>query len=109
MHRKPTAEEHAATRASLDGLIAALGLRPGDAERAPERGALARLAATVGVSEQRMRVAYMGVVAVRAETLARWSEAVASGTPATPDADDTVDADATDETPAPVEGSNGDA
>lgn len=107
MHRKPTAEEHTATRVVLDGLIAALGLRPGSAERAPERGALARLAAAVGVSEQRMRVAYMGVVAVRPETLTRWSEAVASGTPATPDADDTVDPDATDETPA--EGSNGEA
>jgi hypothetical protein len=89
MHRKPTAEEYAVTRAALNDLITALGLRPGDDTRSPERGALARLAEAVGVSEQRMRVAYMGVVAVRPDTLTRWAEAVRSGQPSAPDADDT--------------------
>jgi hypothetical protein len=91
MHRRPSAEEHAVTKAALDTMISALGLRPGDDARPPERGALARLAAAVGVSEQRVRVAYSGAVAVRAETLARWAEAVASGVPSTEiDNDDTV-------------------
>ena len=88
MHRKPTPEEHAATRDALNALITTLGLRPGDDTRPPERGALARLAEAVGVSEQRMRVAYAGVVAVRPDTLARWADAVNTGTPTTPDADD---------------------
>ena len=88
MHRKPTPDEHAATRAAMNDLIAALGLRPGDDTRQPERGALARLAEAVGVSEQRMRVAYAGVVAVRPDTLTRWAEAIRSGQPSAPDADD---------------------
>lgn len=51
MHRRPSPEEHAVTKAALDNMITALGLRPGDDTRPPERGALARLAAAVGVSE----------------------------------------------------------
>lgn len=74
MHRRPNPDEATAQRVALDALVATLGLRPGDEERAPERGALARLAERVGVSEQRIRAAYSGAVAVRPATLARWAE-----------------------------------
>jgi hypothetical protein len=57
---------------------AAEGLRPGDDTREPERGALARLAEVLDVSDQRVRVVYAGDVAVREDTLARWEATVAA-------------------------------
>lgn len=74
--RKPTPEETARARAALDALIKALGLRAGSADTAPERGALTRLAARIGVSSQRVRGAYAGTAPVSADTLARWAAAV---------------------------------
>lgn len=91
MHRRPNPEEHLAVKVALDALITRLGLRPGDDARPPERGALARLAEAVGVSEQRVRAAYSGAVVVRADTLLRWAAAIERGTP------DPVDVSATDE------------
>lgn len=74
--RRPTPEETERARAALDALIRALGLRAGSADTAPERGALTRLAARIGVSSQRVRGAYAGTVPVSADTLARWAAAV---------------------------------
>jgi hypothetical protein len=93
MHRRPNPEEHLAVKVALDALITRLGLRPGDDARPPERGALARLAEAVGVSEQRVRAAYSGAVAVRPDTLTRWALAIERGTPdeGTPDDAESVE------------------
>jgi hypothetical protein len=76
--RTPEPEEHAATRTRLNTLLSSLGLRPGDDTREPERGALARLADVLDVSDQRVRVVYAGDVAVREDTLVRWEALVAT-------------------------------
>jgi hypothetical protein len=76
--RAPEPEEFAATRARLNTLLTNMGLRPGDDTREPERGALARLAEVLDVSDQRVRVVYAGDVAVREDTLARWEATVAA-------------------------------
>lgn len=76
--RTPEPEERAATRTRLNALLSSMGLRPGDDTREPERGALARLAEVLEVSDQRVRVVYAGDVAVREDTLARWETAVAA-------------------------------
>ena len=76
--RTPEPEEREATRARLNTLLTSMGLRPGDGTREPERGALARLAEVLDVSDQRVRVVYAGDVAVREDTLARWEATVAA-------------------------------
>ena len=76
--RAPEPEEYATTRARLNTLLTHMGLRPGDDAREPERGALARLAEVLDVSDQRVRVVYAGDVAVREDTLVRWEAAVAA-------------------------------
>ena len=74
--RQPTAEETERARSALDALIRALGLRAGSEGTPPERGALTRLAARIGVSSQRVRATYAGSAPVSADTLDRWAAAV---------------------------------